>query len=164
MLEFILLIIGVFMGIWWYSVIILPLFYGIPKATYYIFKGLLKKSAATFYLKSFILWTGIFFAVALILVKFFPSISNRLLESGGFGIGQFIGIGLMMWRVFTKEGRKDLNIDFWDIMLNGRYLNINYPRFKEVFISSLTNFFIQKFGKQAEEKLDEFLNKELKNQ
>lgn len=164
MLEFILLIIGILIGIWWYSVIILPLFYGIPKATYYISKGLLKKSAITFYLKSFILWTGIFFAVALILARFFPSVSNRLLESGGFAIGQFIGIGLMMWRVFIKEGRKDLNIDFWDIMLNGRYLNINYPKFKDVFISNLNSFFIQKFGEQAEEKLNEFLNEELKNQ
>lgn len=164
MLEFILLIIGVFMGIWWYSVIILPLFYGIPKATYYISKGLLKKSSVTFYLKSFILWTAIFFAVALILARFFPSVSNRLLESGGLAIGQFIGIGLMMWRVFTKEGRKDLNIDFWDIMLNGRYLNINHPRFAGIFKLSLTNFFFQKFGNQAEEKLNEFLNEELKNQ
>ncbi|PKL72317.1 hypothetical protein CVV26_02015 [Candidatus Kuenenbacteria bacterium HGW-Kuenenbacteria-1] len=156
MLEFILLIVGVFIGIWWYSVIILPLFYGIPKATYCISKGLLKKSAATFYLKSFILWTIIFFAVALILTRLLPSVSGKLLESGEFAIGQLIGIGLMMWRVFTKEGRKDLNIDFWDIMFNSRYFNFKSPKFWDTFSSTLTKVFVLKFGDKAEEKLNEF--------
>jgi hypothetical protein len=156
MLEFILLIIGIFLGIWWYSVIILPLFYGIPKASYYVVKGLLKKSAVIFYLKSFILWTIIWFGIAFILVKYFPNITGTLLESGGFAIGQLIGIGLMMWRVFTKDGRKDLNIDFWDIMFNSRYFNFGNPKFWEIFSSTLTKVFVLKFGDQAQEKLAEF--------
>lgn len=156
MVEFILLIIGVLLGIWWYSVIILPLFYGIPKSIYYVRKGLLKKSVISFYLKTFLLWVTIWFGVAFILAKYLPSLTNTLLESGGFGIGQLIGIGLMIWRVFTKEGRKDLNIDFWDIMFNSRYFNFGNPKFWEVFSSTLTKVFVLKFGDKAEKKLDEF--------
>ncbi len=156
MLEFVLLIIGVFLGMWWYSVIILPLFYGIPKASYHISKGLLKKSAVTFYLKSFVLWTIIFLTFALILIRFFPSVSGRLLESGGFAIGQYLGIGVMTLRLFTKKGRKDLNIDFWDIMFNSRYFNFENPKFWEIFSSILTKVFVLKFGDKAKEKLEEF--------
>jgi len=162
MIEIILFIIGILLGIWWYSVIILPLFYGIPRSIYYVRKGLLKKSAISFYLKTFLLWVGIWFGASFLLAKYFPNLTNSLLESGGFAIGQLIGIGLMMWRVFTKEGRKDLNADFWDIMFSSRYFNTNHPKFKEIFALTLTNLFVQKFGEQAEEKLNEFLKELLK--
>lgn len=156
MIEFLLLIVGILLGIWWWSVIILPLFYGIPKATYYVTKGLLKKSAAIFYLKSFTLWMIIWFAVAFILVKYSPNVAGRLLESGGFAAGQLIGIGMSAWRVFTKDGRKDLNIDFWDIIFNSRYFNFGNSKFWDIFSTTLTKVFVLKFGDKAEEKLNEF--------
>ena len=157
MLEILLFMIGIALGIWWWSVIVLPLFYGIPKATYYVWKGVLRKSAITFYLTSFILWIVIFFVVSIILVKYFSNISRILMESGGFAIGQLIGIGACARRVFTKSGRQDLRADFWDIML-AKYLDTKNPNFKDVFASTLTRLFIQKFGDEAEQKVKEFLD------
>lgn len=158
MVEILLFVIGFFLGIWWWSVIILPLFYGLPKAAYYISKGLLKKTAATFYAKTFILWTIIFFIIAFVLTKYFSNIARILLASEGFAIGQLIGIGVSAWRMFTAEGRKDLNADFWDIMFASKYLNTKNPNFRNVFALTLTKLFVHKFGDRAEEKLNEFLN------
>ncbi|MBL7141999.1 hypothetical protein ISS21_02870 [Patescibacteria group bacterium] len=158
MIEILLLIIGFLLGVWWWSVIILPLFYGIPKSIYYIWKGLLKRTAANFYLKVLILWTIIFFVIAFALVRYFPNVSNILFESGGFAIGQLIGIIVSAWRMLTKDGREDLSADFWDIMFNNNYLDTKNPNFRNIFALTLTKLFIHKFGDRAEKKLNEFLN------
>lgn len=123
MIESILFIVGIFLGILWWSFIVLPIFYGAPKAIYYIQKDLLRKSAIFFYLKSFFLWNVILFGIAFILVRYFPNLVGILLESAGFAMGQLIGIGMGVWRVFTKQGRRDLNIDFWDVMSGSRILD-----------------------------------------
>ena len=152
MIEFLLLIIGILFGIWWWNVIILPLFYGIPKATYYVWKGLLKKSAIVFYLKSFLLWNVIWIGASFVMVKYSPELVNRLLDSAGFGLGQFIGIVMSAWRVFTKDGRKDLNADFWSIM-HGYIRRVE--NVKDIFVKAEAN---DRLCQQSEEKFKSLLS------
>lgn len=99
----------------------LPLVYGIPKSIYYVSKGQMKKASIIFYLKSFILWNFIFIAIAVILARFFPKVSNTLYNSWGFFVGQWIGIGWAISYMLSKKGRDDLNADFWDAMIIKNY-------------------------------------------
>jgi hypothetical protein len=119
-LELALLIIGFFLGGWFYTVIILPLFWGIPKSVYYIYKKALKKSAVLFYLKTFILW-NVIFIVAAITISFLPSIAALLKSSLSFALGQILGIIYNLVRSFTINGRDELNTDFWACMEFNNY-------------------------------------------
>ena len=158
MLEIVLLVVGVLLGIWWWSVIILPLFYGIPKAFYYVLKGLLRKSAILFYLSSFILWNLFFIVIAVILVMFFPQAVNTLRNSGTFGIGQIIGVAISVINMFTKGGLRSLNDDFWDVMIIRRYWKTSDLLSQNNLAEILRNNFSEKYGDQAEEKLMEYLD------
>ena len=97
---------------------ILMLFYGIPKAIKYTRKGILKKNAYVFYLKSFLIWFIIFTGVAFFIAWFFPNLTKRLLESNGFIIGQLIGLVVALFGNLSSSGRKGNNADFWDNMAN----------------------------------------------
>jgi len=158
MLDIVLLILGVLLGFLWWKVIILPLFYGIPKALYYVSKGLLRKSAILFYLSSFILWNLFFIVIAAILVKFFPEVSNSLMNSGTFAIGQFIGIGLSACYMLTKKCRNDLNLDFWEVMITRNYCKTNDILSRQNLAEILKNNFIELYRDQAEEKLKVYLD------
>ena len=94
------------------------LFYGIPKAIKYTRKGILKKNAYVFYLKSFLIWFIIFTGVAFFIAWFFPNLTKRLLESNGFIIGQLIGLVVALFGNLSSSGRKGNNADFWDNMAN----------------------------------------------
>jgi tetratricopeptide (TPR) repeat protein len=105
----VLSIIGISVGIWAFSVFILPFVYGLPKAIYYIFKGLLKPSSSFIFLIAPAIWVSILILVG----KFFPSISNYLLNSSGFLTGLFLGCIFSSFYAFTKSGRNTLKSDFW---------------------------------------------------
>lgn len=150
MLELLLLINGIALGILVWSLIILPVFYGVPKTIIYVFKGLLRKSATIFYLNSFVLWNLIFIVVAAFLVSYFPNLGHTLSNSEGFFIGQWMGIGICVLRIFTSDGRKDLDYDFWRTMI--KYLHYQNPSFIEVFLSNAAKIPVQAFSDQAAQK------------
>lgn len=150
MLDLLLLIIGITLGFLWWSVIILPVFYGVPKTIVYVFKGLLRKSATIFCLKSFVLWNVAFIVAAALFVSYFPDLQYMLRNSESFFIGQWIGIGICALRIFTRDGRKDLAYDFWRPMM--KYLDYQNPSFVELFVSTDAKILIEAFGGQAAEK------------
>ena len=115
--EFLLLfIIGGFFGGWWFGVIILPIFYGLPRSLYWIHRKTLKAKAVLFYLGTFVFWTAIFTGAAFVLVEFFPSVANYLYNNSGFYYGQWLGVIGSLIRAFSKSGRKHLRDDFWAAM------------------------------------------------
>jgi hypothetical protein len=111
-LEIVLFVIGTVLGLWWFSVIILPIFYGLPKLLYCILKGTLKGKALLPYLVSPVIWTVIFTGVAIILVRFMPKVSDYLYNSAGFYFGQWFGVIGGLIRSVSKSGRHDLREDF----------------------------------------------------
>jgi flagellar motor component MotA len=115
--EFLLLfIIGGFFGGWWFGVIILPIFYGLPRSLYWIHRKTLKAKAVLFYLGTFVFWTAIFTGTAIVLTEFFPSVRKYLYNSQGFAYGQLLGVIVFLIRAFSKSGRKELSDDFWAAM------------------------------------------------
>ena len=53
------------------------------------------------------------FLVATPIVFLFPSAVNTLFNSGGFFLGQWAVIGMLFIYALTRNGRKDLDEDFW---------------------------------------------------
>lgn len=121
LIEIILYTIALFLTLWWFTVIILPIFYGMPKVIYLsLAKKELEPKAIFIYLISPILWTIVFSIAAFLMVWFTPSLVNQLYNSVGFFWGQWSGILFSLYRAFSKKGRKDLKEDFDDF--TSRYL------------------------------------------
>jgi hypothetical protein len=114
--EILLFIVGGAFGAWWFGVIILPIFYGLPRSLYWIAIKTLKAKAVLFYLGTFVFWTAIFTGTAFVLAIFFPSVANYLYNSSGFYYGQWLGVIGSLIRAFSKSGRKHLRDDFWAAM------------------------------------------------
>jgi len=91
MLDILLFVVGWALGFFIFGFIILPLFYGLPKA---------------------IIWVIIVSLVSYL----FPSFQDMLYNSGGFYYGQWVGIGLTLIYALTRKGRSDLDADFWGKM------------------------------------------------
>jgi len=114
--EILLFIVGGAFGAWWFAVIILPIFYGLPRSLYWIDRKTLKAKAVLFYLGTFVFWTAIFTGTAFVLAIFFPSVAKYLYNSPGFYYGQWLGVIGSLIRAFSKSGRKHLSDDFWAAM------------------------------------------------
>lgn len=88
MIEIILFIIGVLLGLLWFSVVILPIFHGIPRTLYWVIRGKLKISSTLYYLRVTFFWIFIFVIVIYMQMKLFPTIDKIVFESIGFYFGQ----------------------------------------------------------------------------
>jgi hypothetical protein len=161
--EFLLFfIVGGAFGAWWFAVIILPIFYGLPRSLYWIAKKTLKAKAVLFYLGGFVFWAAIFTGIAFVLVIFFPSVANYLYNSSGFYYGQLLGVIVSLIRAFSKSGRKDLGDDFWAAM--AKYKTDKFMRYEErheeilkkkneIIGQALKNMFLSYMCGQPEEEI-----------
>ena len=116
MLEILGFVGGAVFGFACFSLVLLPLFYGVPMSIYYVSKGLLRSTAILFYLGSVLLWSVIFFVIALVIVWYFPRAHAFLANNNGLFWGQWFGIIGCVFRVLTKAGRADMRVDFGDVM------------------------------------------------
>jgi hypothetical protein len=107
MADILLWVAGILFGALWFSVILLPLFYGLPRSIYWILKGVLRKVAVASYVLGPVIWT-----IILIVNEYFPRTRVLLFSDAGFAYGQWIGVLLMLIRSLSKDGRRDLNKDF----------------------------------------------------
>ena len=119
--DYALFLLAICFGIVWFSVIALPLLYGVPRSTWWALRGRLKWRAIPAYLVSPIVWSFIFVGAAMLLEHFTPSVARYLYSSAAFFWGQWFGIILSAIRtVGAASTRKALNEDFLDFV--GRFL------------------------------------------
>lgn len=123
LIQIVIFIVAAGLGVWWFSVIILPIFYGLPKAIFWVIKGELKASSVLVYIGTFLLWMFIFTLVAFLLIKFFPAKADYVYKSNAFFFGQWVGVIISVIKTLSKSGREDLNQDFWDAMKRHRRSN-----------------------------------------
>lgn len=114
-IEVLLFLIALSFTIWWFNLIIVPIFYYIPKAMYLsLVKRELKAKVILMYLISPVAWIITFTVIYLILVYFIPPL-KILVDGIGYSIGQLVAIFLSLYiAICTKEGRKDLKNGFED--------------------------------------------------
>jgi O-antigen/teichoic acid export membrane protein len=70
LIGIVLFVVGAVLGLCWFSVIILPIFYGVPKLLYWIVRGKLKWKALFVYLTSPTIWTAVFVGAVVLLGTF----------------------------------------------------------------------------------------------
>lgn len=113
MLGILLFFVGWALGFFIFGFIILPLFYGVPKAILWAAKGQLKKRAIWYYIRVFVFSNIFLLAIALLQTYLIPSSRDVLYNSAGFFYGQWVGIGFSLLYALTRKGRSDLDADFW---------------------------------------------------
>lgn len=112
---------GLFLGIFWFSLVLLPVFCGVPRATWWALRGLVRWRVIPLYLIAPIIWFLIFVGAEFLLYHFLPNIFWHLSSSATFNLGQLIGVGICVLRAIgTRSGRSDLNYDFFHFVR--RYL------------------------------------------
>lgn len=107
-----LFVLGGLFSIWWFTVTLLPLFYGLPKAIYWCARGLFRWRVLFYYLIPPLLWNIAFTVAVVILMERSPATLQRLLQSGGFNGGQLLGLLGCFLHTLRKEGRSHLRKDF----------------------------------------------------
>ncbi len=112
MLAAALLVIGVVIGRIWFGIILLPLIYGVPRTAWQIWRRRLRPTAIVLYIFPVVLWSTAFVVLALALTFFSRSVAMVLWQSSAFSGGQFIGVVLGFMQMASREGRRDLDVDF----------------------------------------------------
>jgi len=116
MIEIFLFIIAALLGSLWFSLVVLPIFHGIPRTIYWVIRGKLKLSSTFYYLRISLLWILVFAIIIYMQMKLFPKIDQIIFNSVGFYYGQMFGVIGSFIYALTKKGRNDINDDFWDKM------------------------------------------------
>jgi len=113
-----LFVVGGLFGLLWFSVIILPLFYGFPLTLYWAVRGWVRWRAAALYLIPPVIWSVIFFLAALVVTLFFPKAGSYRRCSAGIWLGQNFFIVLSIARgLFSKNTRLDMRKAFLHFVL-----------------------------------------------
>lgn len=125
LIEGILFVIAAGLGTLWFTVILLPIFYGLPRSVFWTIRGKLKARSSFVYLGTFLLWTFLFTLVAVLLLEFLPQQVAYLYNSRGFFFGQWFGLLGSLIYAISKTGRQNLKEEFWLAM--ARFQNEAVP-------------------------------------
>jgi len=105
---------GLFVGFIFFTMVCLPLVYGLPMAIYYVSKGVLRWGAILTYIGSSALWSIVFLVVAFVLVSYFPAGAAYVQHNAGVFAGQWFAIVVYVLKLFGSRTRQDLRADFAD--------------------------------------------------
>lgn len=114
-------VLGFIIGLFLYAQILLPLIYSLPLSIYYFFKGEVRISAIFFQFVPLIIWSVIITVLGLILIYFFPSINDFLVNDPSFLLGQLVSIIALLINFLRPSGRLDMKSD---------YMQSTYSHFK----------------------------------
>lgn len=118
LLELVLFVLGFLLGLWYATMILLPLFYGIPKALVGYFRRRIALKVVFAFLVAPLLWTALFFTAFLGLAFLWNSAFEYLLGSRGFDLGLVVGIfALVVNALFSKKSRADMKSEFDELVL-----------------------------------------------
>jgi hypothetical protein len=117
-LQLLALMIGFLIGLWYTAMLVLPLFYGLPKATLGYFRKELLLRAVVPYLIAPIALILFVTLVLFIMAIFWERGFRFILESGGFNAGQALGsIFLVTKVIFSRKTRAGLKAEFDEFVL-----------------------------------------------
>jgi len=112
-LELIVIILGVFFGIFFFSNTVLPIICGVPRAAWWAVRGRVKPHAPFLYLIAPVIWVVALIVVVAILDSVLSDEARRMMWDAFLEIGVHLGAGLALARVvFSSSARHDMNLDF----------------------------------------------------
>ncbi len=104
---------GFLLGTIWFTMVILPIFFGLLRAVFWSIKGLVRFRGALRYLLPPVICLGAIYATALFLYLFFPAAPAYLIESESFALGQSLALVFLLGRaVLFRSGRTGLTAGF----------------------------------------------------
>lgn len=111
--EIFLFVTGFALGLWYTTMLLLPLSYGVPKALICYFRKTLRFKATLAFLVAPLLWTVLFFVAAFGLAFFWNRAFEYVRTSGGFNLGQTLGtLWLSANALLNKKTREDMKNEF----------------------------------------------------
>jgi hypothetical protein len=104
---------GILLGIWYTSMLVLPLFYGVPMAFLGFVRKKYKFKAIAAYLVAPAFWTTFFILAFFLLAYFWESGFNYLSNSAAFNLGHILGSMILILNVlFNGKTKEDMRVDF----------------------------------------------------
>jgi TPR repeat protein len=95
-----------------FTVVALPLFYGIPKSIIEYSRRRISIKPVFLYLATFLFGYAVFL-IAFILLSYFPSAFDTVSQGAGFNIGSMIGFWLLALRaIFSRSARQAMRADY----------------------------------------------------
>ena len=111
--ELLLFVTGFLLGVWYTAMLVLPLFYGVPKALLAWFRKELHFRAVLAYLIAPFFWIVFFTAIFAGMRYFWRAGFNYLHESGGFNFGDAVGsLTLIANALLSKKAHANMKIEF----------------------------------------------------
>jgi hypothetical protein len=100
-------------SIYWFSNILLPIFYGLPKAAKWCAKRAFSWWLLPRYVFAPVFWLVVPIIIGYVLAAVSPSILQSILTNTGFNHGQIVGLVLLLGSIlFNSKTRADLRTDF----------------------------------------------------
>lgn len=104
---------GLFAGIVYFSTVLLPVIYGLPKSLYLSLRGEMRWMAPLHYLLVALGWSIVWSVIFLAIFHFFPGSEKYLFESDAFNFGSTLGTVGGFFRVaMSNTSNADLQYDF----------------------------------------------------
>lgn len=111
--ELLLFVTGFLFGVWYTAMLVLPLFYGVPKALFACFRKELPFKAVLAYLIAPFFWTVFFTAILVGMRSFWRVGFDYLQESGGFNFGDALGsLTLITNALLSRKAQSNMKIEF----------------------------------------------------
>lgn len=112
MLSILFFVVGLIVGVFVYSQMVLPLIYGLPVATYMVSKGKMRPMGILVQFVTPLIWIIGLMILGFILAIIWPSLGEFLGGNPSFLGGTTIGFFFVLWGLLTKKGRADIRKDF----------------------------------------------------
>lgn len=105
------LALGVFLGIGFASVIILPLIYGLPRAVCDAVRRRAVWWLPLRYVGGAVSWFVLLVALGYVSAGYAPNLREFMLD-GRLALGEWIGVALVLFRCLTPNGRREMDADY----------------------------------------------------
>ncbi len=111
--NFVLFWFGLFLGIIYFSTVLLPLIYGLPKALYLAMRGELRWRAPLKQAFAACAWFVGFGLAIFALLAFVPDLVKSIEDSGSRALGSILGVAVCLWRTaMIPSAQEDMAADF----------------------------------------------------
>lgn len=105
-------VLGLVIGMFLFSQLLLPLLYGLPRSIYLVLRGELRPTAILYYLVVPFVWLLVLAGVITLGFLAAPRLTEAVLSNDPFNLGGLLALVLVVLNIFRSEGRKSMREDF----------------------------------------------------
>lgn len=103
---------GLFIGLFVYAQILLPILYGLPKSIWLFYKREVRFFAIISQLIPPVLWLSALFVLGFIIELIYPSLNRFLIGNPAFNLGQIFSVIALLLSFLFPARRADMKADY----------------------------------------------------